>query len=204
MLVLEVIVIPNLIKIEPFTMVNESYPLFNQSILQCMSSISEDFEYKNFSEPPHVLLQVATTEKLASTAFTKLNQSVFLHVVSETTFCYPYNVYGEKIMRPISSFRPFVLLSTPGALQDIKDLGFKTFDRWWDESYDLEKDAELRFLKVLKIIEQICSMSVSNLQTMCKDMISVLQHNYDYYYGDFSKIEKEKFDLACQQNLLPR
>ena len=36
-------------------------------------------------------------------------------------------------------------------------MGFKTFDSFWDESYDAETDDKKRFNMILKIVEDIAS-----------------------------------------------
>ena len=41
----------------------------------------------------------------------------------------------EKILKPIQQYHPFILLGMYG-LQNLRNLGFKTFDSVWDESYD--------------------------------------------------------------------
>jgi hypothetical protein len=55
--------------------------------------------------------------------------------------------------------QPFVMVAAPGSLQHVKDMGFKTFDKFWDESYDQEQDHKIRFQKILKILEEINSWS---------------------------------------------
>jgi hypothetical protein len=46
----------------------------------------------------------------------------------------------EKVFKPIINFQPFLFVAFPGALQLLKELGFKTFDGFIDESYDNETD----------------------------------------------------------------
>ena len=53
--------------------------------------------------------------------------------------------------------QPFVMLGSYGSLKHIKDMGFKTFGEFWDESYDLEKDDINRFTMVTAVIESIAS-----------------------------------------------
>jgi hypothetical protein len=42
----------------------------------------------------------------------------------------------EKTTRPIIARKPFVTYATKDFLKDLKQMGFKTFDGIWDESYD--------------------------------------------------------------------
>jgi hypothetical protein len=61
----------------------------------------------------------------------------------------------EKTLRPIACGHPFVLLAGPRALEYLKSYGFKTFSKFWDESYDQEPDTVKRMEKIVKIMQQI-------------------------------------------------
>jgi len=58
----------------------------------------------------------------------------------------------EKIFKPIIAGIPFVCISTQNFLKRIQDLGFKTYDTIWDESYDEEPDDQLR----LELVADLC------------------------------------------------
>jgi hypothetical protein len=51
--------------------------------------------------------------------------------------------------------QPFILLGAARSLQHVKDMGFKTFGEFWDETYDLELDDKQRFNKIIAVIESI-------------------------------------------------
>jgi hypothetical protein len=55
--------------------------------------------------------------------------------------------------------QPFILVAAAGSLQHIKDMGFKTFDQFWDEAYDLELDDKKRFAMIMSLIESISKWS---------------------------------------------
>jgi len=57
----------------------------------------------------------------------------------------------EKIWRPILSGIPFVCISTQNSLKRIRDLGFRTYDTVWDESYDSIKNSQQRLEAVTKL-----------------------------------------------------
>ena len=44
---------------------------------------------------------------------------------------------------------PFVMVNGHGSISKLKELGFKTFDKWWDESYDDEPNETDRLNKIL-------------------------------------------------------
>ncbi len=74
---------------------------------------------------------------------------------------------------PIIQFGPFQ------ALKIMRDYGFKTFDNWWDESYDEESDHWKRLQKVMDVTLEISKLSSKELLNIYIDMKDVLQHNVD-------------------------
>lgn len=118
-----------------------------------------------------------------------LQKEAFAHIVSETIFYEEKLHLTEKIFKPIIAHRPFMLLAAPGNLEYLKSYGFKTFDQWWDESYDTETDPDLRIKKVVDNINMLCQLSDSDLKQMYNEMLPVLEHNFNhFYYGEFQKI----------------
>ena len=107
----------------------------------------------------------------------------FLHVVTETCFWEDKEHLTEKIFKPIVARQPFVLLGCANNLKYLKDYGFRTFDRWWDESYDAIQDPVARLQAVVKIINDVCQKSNAELEDMLADMSKVLEYNYRRFYS---------------------
>ena len=84
----------------------------------------------------------------------------------------------EKTYKAIAYGSPFCILGDDGSLDYIKNLGFKTFDTFWDESYDYGSDQE-KINKITMIVKNICSKSVSELNTLYKEMLPTLRHNQE-------------------------
>lgn len=112
----------------------------------------------------------------------------FLAVVNETVCFQPTTIITEKTLNPMFSMTPFIMVSAPHTLEYLHKLGFKTFNRWWDESYDNEIDHAKRFQKIFTSIDYIDSLSLSDLQNIYKEMIPTLewnrQHVCDFYKHD--------------------
>lgn len=102
----------------------------------------------------------------------------FLHVVTETCFWDHKCHLTEKIFKPIILRQPFVLLGCAYNLEYLKSYGFKTFDRWWPESYDCIQDPVERIKAVTKVVEYVCEKSNDELAQMLLEMEEVLDHNY--------------------------
>jgi len=121
--------------------------------------------------------------------------SSFLHVVTETMFWDERTHLTEKIFKPIVAKQPFVLVGCANNLDYFRSYGFRTFGRWWDESYDAITDPVQRLEAVSNIIKSICKKSLGELEDMLQDMTEVLEHNYNLFYStDF--LDKAWAELA--------
>ena len=118
----------------------------------------------------------------------KFNQSALWHVVSETVFYHDKLHLTEKIFKPIFSKRPFILVAAPGNLAYLKSYGFRTFDRWIDESYDDEKDHQIRLEKIVAEVEKLCNLSPNDLKKRHQEMREILEFNFNHFYGEFKTI----------------
>jgi hypothetical protein len=111
----------------------------------------------------------------------------FLHVVNETVFFETFNHLTEKTFKPIVCMRPFIIVSTTGSLAYLKRYGFRTFEKWIDESYDSEPNDHKRLDMIAKEINRIALMSISQLQDMYKEMLPTLEHNNSLFFGSFEQ-----------------
>lgn len=110
----------------------------------------------------------------------------FCHIVMETYYDERYTLnrkfISEKIFRATNSLQPFLLFGVPNLLKDFKELGFKTFDKWWDESYDAIEDNDKRFNALSKIILELHNKPLEELQEMYIEMIPTLQWNFNQVF----------------------
>ena len=101
----------------------------------------------------------------------------FCAVVTESEFYRPSANISEKVINAIKAARPFVLVSSPYSLEWLKRLGFKTFDKLWDESYDQETDHNERLKKIFDVIDYIDSKSIDELKLMYQSITDILEYN---------------------------
>ena len=99
----------------------------------------------------------------------------FCNIVPESSLDYIF--LTEKIDKPLYAKQPFLVLGACGYLSKLHELGFKTFNKWWDESYDLEKDNKKRIDKVIKNIDYINSLTMTEVSDMFNEMIPILDYN---------------------------
>jgi len=105
----------------------------------------------------------------------------FLSLVSETLYKKGTVYFSEKTFKPIYQCHPFILLSSKGSLKKLKDLGYQTFDRWWDESYDECDDYIDRIEMICKILLDLNSKSHEELKQIKNEMKSILIDNYNNF-----------------------
>ena len=111
--------------------------------------------------------------------------TTFVSLITETHFFNDYindvNVtfLTEKIFKVISVGQPFIVVSTSGYISMMKRIGFKTFDKWWDESYDNIYDDYERLDAIIKVVIDICKYDNNQLYNMYCDMIPILKHNQE-------------------------
>jgi hypothetical protein len=113
----------------------------------------------------------------------------FCTIVQETRVTQPWANVSEKTLNAMKNYRPFVIAGAPGTLRMLKDMGFKTFDRWWDESYDDITNNRDRMVKLCETIDYINGFSIEEMREIYKEMIPILKHNVknfahveDWYY----------------------
>jgi hypothetical protein len=88
---------------------------------------------------------------------------------------------SEKIFKPISNLVPFIIVSSPFFLDKLKEIGFKTFSPWIDESYDNEVDNDKRFFMILDEVKRLCSMSKEEIHKWYYEMEDILIYNQDHF-----------------------
>lgn len=109
----------------------------------------------------------------------------FCNVVTETQIVEETMFFSEKIIKPIFAVQPFIIIGCRGSLKKLKEFGFKTFDRWWDESYDDTMYTE-RFEKIIETLEYIASWDEDKLKNVIVEMEETLVHNYNMLLEDNS------------------
>jgi hypothetical protein len=109
--------------------------------------------------------------------FLKSFHNSFCAVINETRYAQPFGNFSEKTLNAIWAKLPFILVSPPYTLKYLKTFGFKTFDKWWDESYDSEEDHYKRMIKIFDLLDFINSKSIDELKIIYHKMDSILDNN---------------------------
>jgi hypothetical protein len=94
----------------------------------------------------------------------------------------------EKTVRPMLLKKPMIVMGSRDYLDYLHQMGFKTFNNFWDENYDGFADSN-RYIKILELIDQIAKLSVAELDRMYHDMQLILDHNYNLLMNQSYKKE---------------
>jgi hypothetical protein len=159
---------------------------------------------KNVSGPLTIDTDTPTGDMSAKVNFESLTSALF-HVVTETVYFQDKLHLTEKVFKPIVAKRPFFLVAAPGNLAYLKSYGFRTFDRWIDESYDQETDHYIRIEKITFELAKLCAMPPTLLKQMHREMQEVLEYNFNHFYTTFKDLIVDELvdnfeHILCQIN----
>lgn len=109
----------------------------------------------------------------------------YLSIITETIFYkgifsnHSYKFFSEKIYKPITFKHPFILLAWPGTLQELRNVGYKTFHPYIDETYDSVDDDRERFEMVIKELLRLSSMTTNEWLLWQQNIKDVVEFNYE-------------------------
>lgn len=115
-------------------------------------------------------------------------RNTWVSVVSEASFAERTCFISEKTFKPIAAKHPFILYGNKNSLKYLRDLGYKTFNGFINETYD-ELDTWERLEAIIQEIKRIRSMSFEQKLNWYESMRDILDHNYDILkYNSFEKL----------------
>lgn len=126
--------------------------------------------------------------------FKECNESL-LYLVTETIIRSDCVHLTEKTFKPIAHGMPFILLAPPGSLEYLKKYGFQTFSPFIDETYDTEENVFTRIELIIKELSRLDKMTRKQKQSLFQDMIPIVQHNYEHFYGgNFESVLRDELE----------
>jgi hypothetical protein len=86
---------------------------------------------------------------------------------------------------------PFILYGNKGSLSYLKSIGYQTFGKWIDESYDDVDDRNLRSKMVVDELNKFTLKTIEELQQIRNEMKEICEYN------------KQHFKVLYEQNYTP-
>ena len=101
-------------------------------------------------------------------------------LISETNDTNDEIFMTEKIWKPILAQHIFVVHGNYLYLQKLREMGFKTFSNYFDESYDLQLDKNKR---IDKIIDTCKYLTQANWKDLYLQTQALRKHNFDNFFN---------------------
>lgn len=136
---------------------------------------------------------VFTHEKINHVDTVKLYEDSYFSIVTETNFFgHTGRFLSEKTFKPMLYKHPFILLCDPYSLPLLKQIGYKTFHPYIDESYDNEPNDVKRLKMILNEVNRLCNLTELELFEFIDKVkeITIYNHNLLINKPNFSHVHK--------------
>jgi hypothetical protein len=136
--------------------------------------------YKNYDSTEHFVFDENDLENnKAEVLNLDAQNKSFVNIVTETLIDNNTIFFSEKIYKPIYCAQPFILIGNSSSLRKLREKGYKTFNKWWDESYDDELNFTRKFEKIMDVIDEISTWSLEKCFEVTQEMEETLRHNFN-------------------------
>ena len=113
-------------------------------------------------------------------------------IVSETNDNDTDVFMTEKIWKPIIAQQLFIVHGNYLYLQKLREIGFKTFNSYFEEVYDLAKDPNARINTIVDVCARLRDAPWRDIYLQSKEL---RQYNFDHFFN------KEKLSLQINKTL---
>lgn len=133
-----------------------------------------------FFNNPVKVLDTSVVPNLAVNVNKQLYEQSFVSLVTETIVDNESIFLTEKTWKPIIMGHPFLLLCANGSLAVLKSFGFKTFDKWFDESYDNAASLKDKIQIITNNLKKYENKSIDELKVIREEMQEICDFNRSY------------------------
>lgn len=124
----------------------------------------------------------------------------FCSIINETYIDENFDpFFTEKIFKPLAYTHPFMVYSSAGALELLRQLGFETFNEIFDESYDKIENPQLRLETIFREMLRIANLDSNELQAMYSKIIPVLKHNHNVFWNELPSKYKKDIQIVKEE-----
>lgn len=120
--------------------------------------------------------------------------SALFNIITESQYVEEFGIVSEKTFNAIVAGQPFAVIGHQLALEDIKCLGFATYDNVFDEEYDHAENIS-RIDTLInthpKLIQSKMSLDdMWQVYDYCRERI---EYNRDYFFNNFGPDQHRRF-----------
>jgi hypothetical protein len=137
--------------------------------------------YKN-QQQNMTLMNQNIVDEITDDIHQTLYPNILVDIVGETHVLGKTFFPTEKTFRPMWLKKPFIIFASKDYMAYLRQMGFRTFSDFWSEDYDGYEGRD-RYIRILKLIDEISKKPVSELESMYWDMQYTLDHNYSVLYS---------------------
>jgi UDPglucose 6-dehydrogenase len=134
----------------------------------------------------------------------KAQLDAYICITSETYFYRGKDCinmfFSEKTFKPIVCLQPFIMVNYAHSLKFLRQLGYKTFSPYINESYDDIEDGDERLKAIFNEISRLNNFTDSELQQLMIDLLPVLLHNESVYRNNLKLQSGGKYLLQTIMN----
>ena len=117
---------------------------------------------------------------------TQFYDKSLISIVTETNAYTDAIAETEKTFKPIIFKQPFIIVGAPKSLQSLKNKGYKTFSKWFDESYDDIEDHHHRLITIGNVCKEITNWSRDKKKTFIEETQEIVEYNYKHFQNVYS------------------
>jgi len=133
---------------------------------------------------------------------TQYYEKSLISIITETNCDSEYITLTEKTFKVFKEKHPFILVGVPGSLKAVRELGFKTFNEFWDESYDEIEDFNQRLLKIISICKEIGEWDNAKILDFKRKVKPIIDYNHRYLKsGNTNEISNKIKDIVRKKNI---
>jgi hypothetical protein len=135
---------------------------------------------------------------------TNLFENTLVSLVNETLFDNSSIFYSEKTFKPMMYNHPLLIFGQPNINQSLERIGFKTYEKYFDLSFDNiinysdRLDKQISYLELLN--DQLVSMSTSQKIDWYMQGADILLHNKNALNDNFYNIQQSNKFLSLLKN----
>ena len=135
------------------------------------------------------MVDIDNTDTITSVnTFTKtMYEQTLLSIITETIVLSNTMLISEKTWKAIAIGHPFMIVGSKGILKQLKEMGYKTFDRWIDESYDNAETFSERVDIICNNIKILNENSLEELIKIRNEMKEVCVFNQNHFVNELRR-----------------
>lgn len=116
---------------------------------------------------------------------------------AEVLYSSAQSLLSEKVFRSIEAEKPFILFAHPEALKYFRELGFRSFSPFIDESYDLHNDPKKRIKIIFREIKRLSQIPINELKDELKNLQPIFDHNKKVLLSMHSNTQTNIYKELC-------